>query len=188
MMTRPPVDSGKRGLGLRDMFILLAGACVGLFVFRPMLLVEYDPEDGGPIEVVPVAVRVVAAVLGGISLVGVPLLLLRGHKSGPWGAGKLAWFAHGMSSWLLWPPIVVWQGSSGSRGPWSAICWLWGTPLMGIYVTASLVAGGWLGRRGRRRLQRSWQEQFGILLACMWACTGLYLLYLLYSIDVLRKQ
>ena len=58
---------------------------------------------------------------------------------------------------------------------------------MGVYVTASLLAGGWL-RRGRHDVQRNWTERLGLLLACAWACTGLYLLYLLYWIDIFKKD
>jgi hypothetical protein len=65
----------------------------------------------------------------------------------------------------------------------SGMCFAYGTPLMAIYVTAALLAGGWFGRRRRRRLRRSWREQFGLLLGLAWACTGLYVLYLLYSDD-----
>jgi len=56
--------------------------------------------------------------------------------------------------------------------------------LMAVYVVAALLAGGWL-RRGRRRrfARRSWRERFGLLLGLAWACTGAYVLFLLYSDD-----
>jgi hypothetical protein len=54
---------------------------------------------------------------------------------------------------------------------------------MAVYVTAALLAGGWLGKRRRRRLRRSWREQFGLLLGLCWACTGFYVLYVLYRED-----
>ena len=53
---------------------------------------------------------------------------------------------------------------------------------------ASLLAGGWLRRRGRRRLRRNWSECFGLLLSCVWACTGLYMLCLLYWVDVFKHN
>ncbi len=182
-----PEHRGDR-FGIGTMLLLVGGIAVAFWVLRPILEAEYDGEDGDPITIVPVFLRVIIAVLGGLSFVGVPLLLARRlRERRRWGPGKSAWFAHGMSSWLLWPPIVAWQPAGKPEMPWSSVCWLWGTPLMGVYVTASLLAGGWLtrGRRGRRR---GWSERFGLLLACAWACTGLYLIALLYSIDVFRKS
>ncbi len=180
-------DVRRDRFGITQMLILVAGIAVAFRVMRPLMLQEYD-GDGDPIQMIPVFLRVVIAILGGISLVGVPLLLLRRRDRTRWGPGQMAWFAHGTASWLLWPPIVFWQLSGKSDGPWSIVCWLWGTPLMGIYVTASLLAGGWLRRRGRHGLQRNWSERFGLLLACAWACTGLYLLSLLYWVDLFKKD
>ena len=65
---------------------------------------------------------------------------------------------------------------------------MWGSPLMGIYMTASLLAGGWIRRRRRSGQRRPWTESLGLLLACAWACTGFYLLYLLYFIDLFKKE
>jgi hypothetical protein len=59
---------------------------------------------------------------------------------------------------------------------------------MGLYMTAAILAGGWFGRRARRTINRSWREQFGLTLSCLWACTGLYLLGLLYWIDLFKKR
>jgi hypothetical protein len=59
---------------------------------------------------------------------------------------------------------------------------------MGLYVTLALLVGGWFSRRGRRRLQRNGREQIGLVLSCLWACTGLYLLSLLYWIDLFRRK
>jgi hypothetical protein len=59
---------------------------------------------------------------------------------------------------------------------------------MGLYVTAAILAGGWFGRRGRRPMNRSWREQSGLILSCFWACTGFYLLGLLYWIDLFKKR
>lgn len=182
--------NGRRDrFGIAQMLILVAGIAVAFGVLRPLLLARYDSPDGDPVEMIPVFLRAIIATLGGVSLVGVPLLLLRRHRDRRrWGPGKMAWFAHGTASWLLWPPILFWQISDRSSAPWSAVCWLWGTPLMGVYVTASLLAGGWFRKRRRRGPRRNWSERFGLLLSCAWACTGLYLLYLLYSIDVFKKD
>jgi hypothetical protein len=66
------------------------------------------------------------------------------------------------------------------------MCFAYGTPLMAVYVTAALLAGGWLGKRRRRRRRLSWREQFGLLLGLCWACTGFYVLYILYHEDFTR--
>ena len=174
--------------GIAEMLLLVAGIAVAFWIMRPLLLQENNTEDGDPIQMVPVFLRVIIVVLGGVSFIGVPLLLIRSRRGRTrWGPGKMAWFAHGTASWLLWPPVIFWQLSGKPDGSWSAVCWLWGTPLMGVYVTASLLAGGWL-RRGRHGVQRNWTERLGLLLACAWACTGLYLLYLLYWIDIFKKD
>ena len=175
-----------------EVFLFVAGVAVALIVTRPILIEPYDMNEGDPIQIIPVVIRGLIAVLGGVSLVGVPLLLARwrGRRT-PWGPGKIAWFAHGTAAWLLWPPIVYQQlpRTGASDGPnWSAVCWLWGTPLMGLYMTAAILTGGWFGRRGRRMMRRSGREQFGLILACLWACTGLYLLGLLYWVDVFRDR
>jgi hypothetical protein len=57
---------------------------------------------------------------------------------------------------------------------------------MALYVTISLLAGGWLRPRRLRRVRRSWTETFGLLLGLLWACTGLYVLVLLYRQDLFQ--
>ena len=53
--------------------------------------------------------------------------------------------------------------------------------MMALFVTIGLLSGGWLGRRrGRRRRGR---EAFGLLLGLAWACTGLYILSIIYRKD-----
>jgi hypothetical protein len=170
-----------------DLMLMMLGIGVALWVLKDVL--PPNSSSDGPVKQVHFLVRNIAAILGGLSLIGVPLLLMRRRKiRGPqvWGPGRQAWFAHGMAAWLLWPPIVIRRlaGSGPASDSMSYVCWLYGTPLMGLYVTAALLAGGWLSRRGRRRLRRSWREVFGVLLACGWACTGLYILYLIYAGDL----
>jgi hypothetical protein len=59
---------------------------------------------------------------------------------------------------------------------------------MALYVTIALHAGGWLPlRRRRRHRPRSWTETFGLLLGLLWACTGLYVLGLIYHDDLFRR-
>jgi hypothetical protein len=124
-------------------------------------------------------------VLGGLSLVGPPLLLLTA-RGRPWGAGRLLWFAHGTAAWLLWPPIVSVRFRGGDVTSTSAACYFYGTPLMAVYVTLTLLAGGHFRRSRRRRITRSWQELFGLVLGLAWACTGLYLFSLIYRDDFRR--
>ena len=191
---RSAPDQGVRReqFSLRELFLLVAGVGIALAVTRGIWTAPYDGDQGDPVQVIPVVVRVIVAVLSGFSFVGVPLLLSRlTRRRTPWGPGKIAWFSQGIATWLLWPPILCYQVSlpqSAGGAPWSSVCWLWGTPLMGLYMTAAILTGGWFGRRGRRPLKRSWREQFGLILSCLWACTGLYLLGLLYWIDLFRKR
>ena len=51
----------------------------------------------------------------------------------------------------------------------------------------ALLAGGHLKRSRRRRIRRSWQEKFGLLLGLVWACTGLFIISLFYRQDVIGK-
>jgi hypothetical protein len=124
-------------------------------------------------------------VLGGLALVGPPLLLMTARRR-PWDAGRFLWFVQGTAAWLLWPPIVY-RTAGGFPGSMSGTCFFFGTPLMALYVTLTLLASGHLRRSRRRRLRRSWQESFGLLLGLVWACTGLYVLSLFYREDFLRK-
>ncbi|HPM81770.1 MAG TPA: hypothetical protein PLF81_13775 [Candidatus Anammoximicrobium sp.] len=188
-----PVQTTRREpLSILELLLLVAGAGIGLAVTRPIWTAPYQTDNSDPIAMVPIVVRVVVAVLSGFSFIGVPLLLARlTRRRTPWGPGKIAWFCQGAATWLLWPPILYYQlpMQQVRDGPlYSSVCWLWGTPLMGLYMTLAILAGGWFGRRGRRRLKRSFREQFGLFLSCLWACTGLYFLGLLYWIDLFKRD
>ena len=187
----PDQGAKRERLSLLEFLVLGAGVGIALAVSRQIWMPPYQAtDDNDPIQVVPIVVRIIVAVLGGLSFVGVPLLLSRlTRRRTPWGPGKVAWFSQGVATWLLWPPILYYQlPRSGNDMPWSSVCWLWGTPLMGLYVTAAILTGGWFCRRGRRPMNRSWRERFGLILSCLWACTGLYLLGLLYWIDLFKKR
>jgi hypothetical protein len=190
--TDPGQPTKYERMSLLELFFLVTGVGIALAVSHPILTAPYQLINGDPIQVVPIVVRVIVAVLSGFSFVGVPLLLSRlTRRRTPWGPGKVAWFSQGIATWLLWPPILYYRlplPRSGNDFAWSSVCWLWGTPLMGLYMTAAILMGGWFGRRGRRLMNRSWREQFGLILSCLWACTGLYLLGLLYWIDLFKKQ
>lgn len=183
----PSPRGGRRlGIGIGETMALIAGLGMGLWLARLV------PHQGGSrVEHLRGAVLFWAAwLLGGLSVVGPPLLLAerRRRRGGrPWGAGKVLWFSSGTAAWLLWPPVVV-RGVAGREptGSPTALCFIYGTPLMALYVTAALVAGGWLGRRRRQRLARSWRETFGLILGLAWACTGLYVLEMLYEGDLFQ--
>ena len=167
---------------------MVAGLALGLWLVLPDLR-KNVPEMGAPDDWV---LLIATAVLGGLSIVGPPLLLLerrRERRRSSWGPGRLLWFSSGTAAWLLWPPVVYHRAKGGDFGdPMSGVCFAYGTPLMALYVTLALLAGGWL-RRGRRRRQarRSWSERFGLLLGLAWACVGGYVLFLFYRNDFLGR-
>lgn len=175
-------QSQGRRITILELMALIAGLAVGLWLIASDI--DAPPRMG---DLEDDWLKAVVVILGGLSLVGPPLLLLERcrRRGGAWGPGKFLWFAQGMASWLLWPPIVYRRLDGGKFGDSSAaICFAYGTPLMAIYVTAALLAGGWLRKKRRRRFaQRSWRERFGLVLGLAWACTGLYILCLLYSED-----
>ena len=163
-------------LTILELMILIVGVAVGLW------LVTKDVTNSG--SGANAWLCVVVGVLGGLSAIGPLLLLLElRERRIRWGAGRVLWFALGMASWLLWPPLIY-HRAWGSRGLTVATgeVWVCTTPLMAIYVMFAMLAGGWIKRASRRR-QRSWREQFGLLLGIAWACTGSYIMYTLYMAD-----
>ena len=170
-----PVNRSQR-LTLLELMILIAGVAVGLWLFAKEVMTA--PTD--KFEWLAVFLL---AVLGGLSVVGPPFLLLEPRRRwSMWRAGKVMWFSQGMASWLLWPPIIYARIQGSDAFLYCAIAYLF-TPLMGLCLMLALLAGGWLrGARGRYRY-RSWREQFGLLLGSAWACMGFYVLYYLYSED-----
>jgi hypothetical protein len=162
--------------------LMIAGAALGLWVAVP---VPQEQLTNG--TWVDALILLLVHTLGGASLVGVPLLLWTA-RSRRWGAGRLLWFTQGTATWLLWPPIVYRRAVAGTpRDSMSEVCYVYGTPLMAVYVTLALLAGGYLSRTRRRRIWRSWQETLGLLLGLAWACTGLYVLWTLYRTDFFKK-
>ncbi len=163
--------------------LLIAGISICLWMMLPDL-----KNESGNVGAVPTAwFLAVIAVLGGVSLIGLPMLIWERCRSRkrPWGPGKLIWFSEGMAAWLMWPPVIIRRVQGGKFGDtMTGACYAYGTPLMALWMISGLLAGGWLRKRRRRRIAaRSWREQFGLILGLAWACTGLYILYLLYTDD-----
>ncbi len=127
-------------------------------------------------------------VLGGLSLVGPPLLLLTARRR-RWGAGPIPLVCAGDCGLAALAAGVYHRvaAAPGPRPSMSAVCFFYGTPPMALYVTLTLLAGGHLRRsrgagcaaRGRRRS--------GLLLGLAWACTGLYIISLFYRQDFSGK-
>ncbi len=183
--SRQPLRESRMPLGA--LMLLIAGAAFGFWMALEELkemLPPKGPQPGEPSWTAwdqPILLLLVFAV-GGMSLVGVPLLLLTArHRT--WHAGRLLWFIQGTASWLLWPPMLYPRTVDGSLKGGMGVCYYYGTPVMALYVTIGLLAGGYLSRGRRRRIRRSWQEQVGLGLGLLWACTGLYMISLIYKAD-----
>ncbi len=161
--------------------LLVAGIAVGLGLFAGL------NRSGGGAVGPDLGAPVVGLVylLGGLALVGPPVLLWTARKRA-WGAGRFLWFVQGTATWLLWPPVVYRVAAGAQSNNTSAVCYFFGTPPMALYVTLTLLAGGYFRRSRRRRIRRSWQETFGLILGLVWACTGLYLISLFYRDDFSR--
>ena len=172
-------------MAIWELGLLIAGIAVGFWLFGMGLRLHFfgnEPEPG------PNAYGIWIGLLGGLSVVGPPILLWeRRRRKRRFGPGEILWFSHGMSAWLLWPPVVLARASRDPRlqidSPLSVSCFAYGTPLMALYLGSALLAGGWIRRRGRARRRYSWHEQFGLILGILWACTGGYCLYLIYGIN-----
>src|SRR5262249_45503705 len=142
-LTSDPMPGSNRRLTILDLCVMIACFAVGLW-----LAVDLFRESGPSDEEGWVAI--VVYLLGGLSLAGPPLLLrkrLVTHVR--LRIGELFWFCQGTASWLLWPPIIIHQvrGEDRVGEPMAHVCYLYGTPLMALYVTTSLIAGGWLRPR-----------------------------------------
>jgi hypothetical protein len=169
-----------RRLTILDMSLLIAGLAVGFWLVAGFFTGKPENEEAW--------LAVTVFVLGGLSLVGPPLLLRQRFRHRTrLRIGEMFWFCQGTASWLLWPPVILHriEGKEGGQAM-ATVCYIYGTPLMALYITITLLAGGWLRPRGRRkpRALRSWTETFGLLLGLIWACTGLYVLALIYRRDV----
>lgn len=175
-------------LSIGASMLLIAGASMGIWLIAAQFHSNWQEAKDAEAQIRN-GVNGLVFLLGGLSLVGPPLLLWTARKR-HWGAGRLLWFAQGTAAWLLWPPVIYHRVAGGAPddiNPISGTCYFFGTPLMAVYVTLTLLAGGYFRRSRRRRMRRSWQETFGLLLGLAWACTGLYLISLFYRQDFLGK-
>jgi hypothetical protein len=184
----PPRPRAGQPFQIWEGLVLIAGLAAGL------AMLQMSVSERGLGLIYPA----LTFALGGLGLVGVPLLLSERLRRGPWrrrrwGAGKHLWFSTGMASWLMWPPIIYRKAMTGNVDrSTAAICFAYGTPLMAIYIVLALLAGRRLRprRRGRgpavvrRPTARSWRERFGLLVGLAWACTGLWVLYIVYTDDL----
>jgi hypothetical protein len=179
-------NGGETRLSIGTVMLMIAGAAVGFWLVLGALQKPGSNTGFGDDRFTTWAIGVVF-VLGGLSLVGPPLLL-RSARRKPWGAGRFLWFVQGTAAWLLWPPAIYHKvtATDGQAGM-SAVCFFYGTPPMALYVVLTLLAGGHLSASRRRRMRRSWQETFGLLLGLAWACTGLYVISLFYRQDFSGK-
>ena len=112
------------------------------------------------------------------------VLSCSGRRRRPWGAGRFLWFTYGTAAWLLWAPVVYLKAiddnrSHRHRADEQIVLAL--PAVTSLFTMPALVASGALRRSRRRRLFRSWQELFGLILGSGWTCTGLYLIAWFYS-------
>lgn len=174
----------RRAIGaqtIAELMLLVAGAGLGISLITP------DVREGSA-RWVEIWLLPIVAILGGFSLVGPPLLLWhRRRDRRPWRPGRVLWFTQGMASWLLWPPVVYSRLQGRKFGDTtSGLCYYYGTPLVAIYVTSALLAGGWIRRRRPRARPLDWRDRFGLILALAWACIGFYILSIYYRDDFRR--
>src|SRR5437763_17215063 len=112
-----PVPADR--LTVAMVMLLIAGAALGFSMIvdelRSADLNAQRDARVGPWDYI--ASLVAVFVLGGLSLVGPPLLLLRRTRR-PWGGGRIVWFAQGTSPSLVWPPVEYHRVVHGDgRGP-----------------------------------------------------------------------
>jgi hypothetical protein len=164
-------------LGLADLMSLVAGIGVGFWLVSNDL--RRPPDDQA------VVWSIAFAILGGLALVGPPLLLVErfGRASWLWGPGRILWFSQGVVLWLLLPSLVYYRVLEKSL--WHSVtfeCMLGAMLFLSMSQIPAFLIGGWL--RDRQRLARgSWREVFGLLLGLASSCVGAYALYLIHIYD-----
>jgi uncharacterized metal-binding protein len=174
---------GEGHMSLAVAMLMVAAAALGFWPINQDLRVPIAGPFGFGFWDEAIALGLAFA-LGGLSLLGPPLHLVRA-RGRRWGAGRMVWFACGAASWTFWPPYFWVHAFRGSTllVSHSAQYFFLLTPLIAILILASFLAGGWLRPR-RRPLWLSWQENFGILLGLAWACLGIHRLAWLYYTEL----
>jgi hypothetical protein len=96
-----PIRPNRLNVGM--VMLQIAGVALGLWLVIPWLRAR-AVEAGRQPDVHEWLLGLVF-VLGGISLLGPPLLLVTARNL-RWAAGRLLWSAYGTAVWVLWPPMV----------------------------------------------------------------------------------
>lgn len=196
MPTNPDRRQSANRMTIGGLMLLVAGAAFGLALVLRVAPLIRDSGEGHSLW----WVFVMVFVLGGLSLMGPPLILMSRPRR-PWREGRLLWFTQGTAAWLLWPPIVYdhvyFKNASGGtssyfcfvydRLPESEIYFFHGAPLLAVFTTLGLLFAGAFRKSRRRRIRQSWQECFGILLSMALAVVGWYLIGTFYIADILRR-
>ena len=173
----PPGRRGESPFRIADMLALVAALALGSWLVMPMF-------RGGDSLLSLRLVTASTALLGSIALTGPPnpLIARRWLTRRPLGPGSLVWFATGMATWGLWPALIFVRARSVTLDrSLSFTCYLYVAPLLGLFLTLSLLlSGSW--RRGRRPL--GWRERVGRPMALAWSAVGGYLLYKIYRDEV----
>lgn len=162
--------------------LLIAGVAVGLWLSRGdnELGLSFAEWDG--------AVFVTTSyILGGLSLIGPPYLLVTARRK-PWDQGRFLWLVLGVATWLTWPGVALMSHGrlrTHDREACSVVFMIT-TPLIALCLLLGLLASGRLRRVRRRLSQRSWQESFGLVLGLAWSCIGVYLVTLVYWDEFLQ--
>ena len=95
--------------------LLIAGAALGFWLVLGKLRAARANDQGNPwhLETRHGSCAFVF-VLGGLSLIGLPLLLMHRAGDGPGVRADSSGSSRGTAAWLLWPP-VVYHRFSGRR-------------------------------------------------------------------------
>jgi hypothetical protein len=171
---------------------LIAGLALAFWLFGDVIRERWEDLSSNPHHFDPVLANRLdtlvwfgaVALLGGLSSVGVPLLVVE-RILGPdrrWGTGRVLWFVHGLAGWLLWPAMVFNKVAYGIGGlpDYALMVYVIASPLLGLVLFPTLFLRLRSWRRARRAIGQGWREQFGLALGLAWACAGLYLLAMIY--------
>jgi hypothetical protein len=191
MNLNPAVSPRASRLSIGVVMLLVSGIAIGVWLAGDLLKEEFTR---GRTTNEPVTAHagfgwadwtlavVAGSLLGGLSLIGPPLLLITGCKR-QWGSGRTLWFSYGIATWVLWTPVVFLKAIGDHQPPWNR----GGEDVMlalpsvaSVLTMPAMVASGALRRSRRRRFFQSWQERFGVALGVGWTCLGLYWIVWIY--------